>query len=232
MLPPLAAAEPGRRARARLRVLHYLVELRDAHANRLLADLLFDQTADDEPWQQLASILADPLVASTHRSAFVAASIQRLLDKGISLGGDNWHTDRLGAFLVATCSGESHELSRLLETLIEEVALLRDDRLVAAVRDLGKAARVERWFGAPGGSAGPMLASREIHDVVPPVLELRVGEALAARVDPATVARWSQEIGARLGVPIPPVALALQHAEVSRHRRTEETDRYAPAHGL
>ena len=211
-------------SQSRLRVLHYLVELRDAHANRLLADLLFDQTADDEPWQQLASILADPLVASTHRSAFVAASIQRLLDKGISLGGDNWHTDRLGAFLVATCSGESHELSRLLETLIEEVALLRDDRLVAAVRDLGKAARVERWLGAPGASLGPMLASREIHDVVPPVLELRVGEALAARIDPATVARWSQEIGARLGVPLPPVALPLRHAEVSRHRRTEEAD--------
>jgi type III secretory pathway component EscV len=69
-----------------------------------------------------------------------------------------------------------------------------------------------------------MLASREIHDVVPPVLELRVGEALAARIDPATVARWSQEIGARLGVPLPPVALPLRHAEVSRHRRTEEAD--------
>ena len=95
--------------------------IRDPHANGLLTELVFASEADDKSWQQLAAILAEPLVAATHRSAFLAYSIQQITDDGVSLTGDNQYTERLGAFLATACSANPHEASHLLETLPEEV---------------------------------------------------------------------------------------------------------------
>lgn len=211
----------GRRAdsQSRLRILQYLVELRDPHANRVLAELVFD--AGDETWQQLASVLAEPLVAATHRSAFLTFAVQHLLDAGIAFPGDGWHTERLGAFLVATCDGDRHEVGHLLETLPAEVAALGDRRLEPVLRELGNPARVERWLG-PVATPG----QRELPDAAE--VELRIGDALAAVIDQPRVERWLDEVGARLSVR-PPVVCS--SAEVSRHRRTGEEAREAPAPG-
>jgi hypothetical protein len=215
---------PGRAdGQSRLRILHYLVELRDSHANRLLAQLVFDPAADDEPWQQLASILAEPLVAATHRSAFLTDVVQYLLDEGVSLQSDGWHTERLGAFLVATCAGERHAVSHLLETLPKEVeVLLGDTRLEAAVRDLAEPERIERWL-RDLAAASPVAAAgdREIRDGAE--LELRVGEGLARHIDRGRLQSWMQVVAERLGVPIPP--LACSRGEISNHRHTDVATR-------
>ncbi|HEV7266746.1 MAG TPA: FHIPEP family type III secretion protein [Falsiroseomonas sp.] len=226
---------PGRAdALSRVRILQTLVELRDAHANRLLADLAFDPADDgDETWQVLADILADPLVASTHRSAFIAAALQRLLDSGTPLAGSHPRTERLGAFLVATCGGDAHALSHLLETLVEEVALLGDARLAGALRDLGEPERLQRWLADAGSTFAPLGgAARQRADRAPPALELRVGAALSTLVDAATLQLWSGALAARLGVPLPVLELPPPHAEVSSHRRSGEPAAPAGGHEL
>jgi FHIPEP family len=220
-------------ALSRVRILQYLVELRDAHANRLLSDLAFQATDDeDQTWQVLADILADPLVASTHRSAFIAAALQRLIDHGAPLAIDSPQAERLGAFLVATCDGDAHALARLLETLVEEVALLGDVRLAGALRDLGEPARVQRWLGAAGTVFTALGGGvRERSDRATPALELRVGAALATQIDAATLQRWSAALSARLGVPLPALVLPPPQAELSSHQRSGDTPVPADARG-
>jgi hypothetical protein len=209
---------PGRAdSQSRLRILHYLVELRDVHANRLLADLIFNPTrGDDEPWQQLGGILAEPLVAATHRAVFVAYVLRYLLDINVSFADDNWYVDRLGAFLALACDGDRHEVNRLFETLRAEVALLGDRRLEPALRQLADPDRVSRWLGASTAVTAP--AGRELRPES--ILELRIGERLAPHLDTHILKHCFAEAVARLGVPLPP--LAISHSEVSEHRRTED----------
>jgi hypothetical protein len=204
---------------SRLRILHYLVELRDVEANRLLAELVFDRGADDEPWQQLASILAEPLVAATHRSAFLTYAVQYLLDDGIPFPADNWHTERLGAFLVATCEGDRNEVTHLLETLPKEAAVLGDRRLAPALREIVDAAHVERWLGVRTTSPGPLIQRESVDGSD---IELRIGAGLVPYVDRSLVERWTHDVAARLAVPVRQIALAAADAEVSTHRRTVE----------
>jgi hypothetical protein len=216
----------GRRAdsQSRHRILQYLIELRDPHANRLLAELVFDETADDEAWQQLAGILAEPLVAATHRSAFLTYAVQHLLDAGLPFPGEGWHTERFGAFLVAAAGGDRDEVGHLLETLPAEVAALGDRRLEPVLRELGNPERVDRWLGSWLGSSSAVPGQRELQDAAE--VELRVGEALAATVDATRVERWMDEVGARLSVR---PAVVCSTAEISRHRRTDEAREAPPA---
>ena len=214
-------------SQSRLRILHYLVELRDLHANRLLADLVFDPAGDDETWQQLAGILAEPLVAATHRGAFLTYAVQHLLDAGVSFPEDNWHIGRLGAFLVAACDGERHEVSHLLEILPAEVALLGDRRLEPALRYLADPDRVNRWLGA--ATAAPVAAAPDLEIRPDAGVELRIGERLAPHLDARTLERCIEEVAARLSVPLPRLTYSL--AEVSEHRRTEEVKRKPPPPG-
>jgi hypothetical protein len=58
---------------------------------------------------------------------------------------------------------------------------------------------------------------------------LRVGAALGALLDDARLDRWMQDVAARLGVPLPRVALS--RAEVSTHRRTDDARREPPPPG-
>jgi hypothetical protein len=219
---------PGRAdSQSRFRILHYLVELRDVHANRLLADLVFDPAVgDEETRQQLAAILAEPLVAATHRGAFIAYLVQYLLDAGASFSEDNWHIEGLGAFLVAACDGERHELSRLFETLPAEVALLGDHRLEPAVRHLVRADRVGRWLGASTAPTTPGAGRATSPEAA---LELRIGERLALHFDARTLEQCVAQAAARLGVPLP--AFTLSHSEVSGHRRTEDLRLQPPPPG-
>jgi hypothetical protein len=211
-------------SQSRLRILHYLVELRDTNANRLLAEIVFDRSGDDEPWQQLARILADPLVAATHRGAFLTYLVQYLLDAGIGVAKDSWHTQRLGAFLVTTCGDDRDELSHVLDTLPKEVAVIGDPRLEPAVRHLVSADRVDRWLGVAVSSAAGLAGERELREGL--AIELRVGEQLAAHVDQGKFDRWVEEVAARLSVPLPRVGLS--RGEVSNHRFTEEVSRRDP----
>lgn len=209
-------------SQALFRILHYLVELRDPYANRLLAELVFDTGADDEPWHRLASILADPVVAATHRSAFLVSTIQYLLDANVRLSDDNRYTDRFGAFLVAASDGQGNELNRVLETVAGEARLVADARLSAALREVEHPDRVSRWLGA-SGVAG---ARSEFGSSEGPVVELRMGETLAAHIDPSRLDAWAADVGSRLGIPLPSFAHSL--GEVSKYRVSDEAVRPLP----
>ncbi|MGA7240769.1 MAG: FHIPEP family type III secretion protein [Bryobacteraceae bacterium] len=209
---------PGRADnQSRFRILHYLVELRDVQANHLLAELVFDRAADEEPWQQLAGILAEPLVAATHRGAFLAYVVQFLLNRRVSLTENNWDVNRLGAFLVAACGGEKHEVSRLFESLSAEVTLVGDPRLQPALRDLAEPNRVGRWLGDSPTVPSPS-ASRERRPEA--AIELRIGESLALHLDAHTLEQYIEAATARISVPLPRPRLS--HSEVSEHRRTKD----------
>lgn len=202
---------------SRIKVLQYLVELRHTGADETLARLVFNDTQldqDNDAWQQLASVLAEPLVASRYRGAFVTSLIRYALDHQIALGEDNPYARRFGEFCAASCDGDRNELLSLMGSVAESVAALQDSRLQQAARDLleGKQ-RVDRWLEATTARGLDLaIASREIHDYIPPRIELRVGERLRTTVTENRLAGWHSEIERRLGVPVPPFAVS--HREV------------------
>ena len=201
---------------SRIRILHYLVELRDPQGNRQLADLVFDRGQEDEPWRQLASVLAEPLIASTYRSAFLTSCIGMLVDRGIAFPGDDWHATRFGAFVSITCAGDRHQVGALLNRLFEEAMGLGNAQIAAALKEVLNDARwLESWVGTLDAAFDPELSSRALHDAAPPELELRWADGLRSELGPEAVERWHQQIEERLGVPIPRIVAV--DSEVSVH---------------
>lgn len=205
---------------SRIKLMQYLVELRDPPADRALARLVFDDPRPeqvDEAAQQLASVLAEPLVASRYRGAFVVSLVRFVLEQGIEFPADDRHTQRFGEFCAAACNADRDELLRLLGELAEGVMALPNPRLQGAVAALlDDAPAVDRWLQTVAGrGADPALNSRQIHDFTPPRIELRVGERLRDEVSRERLGRWQAQTVERLGVPLP--AFTLSEREVAAY---------------
>jgi hypothetical protein len=192
---------------SRVKILQYLVELRNGEANALLCKLMLHDGTNNlgDVWQQLADILSEALFASRYRSGFLVAVLQFLLRQRIAFPGANDETARFGEFFAAACNGQRDELFALLKQVAEVVASLQDAELHgAASRLLEDHARIEDWL-KNSETVGIDLAvrSREIHGYAPERIELRISADLAEVVTPALVEDWHRQVTRELGLPIP-----------------------------
>jgi FHIPEP family len=193
---------------SRIRLLQYLVELRDGRADAVLAQLVL-RADDPAPGQQLADVLVEPLYAARYRRAFVRALFREALEASPGFPTNDTVTARFGAFLAAACRADRDELLAVLEALAKDVARFEEDAAGRAVSALLEDSnRLYGWV-ADNARKGIDLAasSRSIHNHVPPRLELRGGAALAELITPERLGRWRGEFEARIGLPIPGIVL-------------------------
>jgi hypothetical protein len=208
---------------SRIRLLQFLVELRDGRADTVLADLVIGQQ-DPAPRKQLADILAEPLFAARYRRAFVWALLRHALDRSPNFPTQDEVTTRFGEFLAQTCSSDRDELLALLEALAQDVAILAEERPRRAIAALlADGERLYGWISGQASKAVDLTAtSRALHHHVPPRIELRAGKALRELLDEDGRAQWRGKIEARIGLPVPDIVLT--DGEISGAEATSRSE--------
>ena len=194
---------------SRIKILQYLVELRHVYANDVLCKLVFDDVGSDQGdvWQQLANILSDRLFAVRYRSRFMVAAVDYLLRHHVEFPSDNHQSNRFGEFCTASCNGSRSELVGLIKQMVDEVASLDEKKLIDAISKVLNS-QIEKWLKASADSGiDQSVSTREIHDYIPPRIELRISDDLSKSVTDSVVKPWQHRIEKELGLPFPPFTL-------------------------
>ncbi len=196
---------------SRIKLLQYLIELRSPEAEHLLASFVFEQVHREleEVWQQIANILSEPLFAARYRRSFVIALIRFLLKEDKDLLAENAFTAKFGLFCAVACNADKDELLGLINEVAEGVAALRDNRLQEAMQALvDKNEWVESWLkNAETHGFDFSTNSRQIHNYIPPRIEIRVGSQLQAHVPKELINAWHTQISSDFGLPLPSFSL-------------------------
>ena len=186
-------------------VLRYLIELEAGAGRDLLIELVLDEANPDgeDMALALAAILAEPLYAARYRNEFTAALLERALRE---VDAVERLPSRVAAFTASACQADWNSLLQLLVYCTSRLDASDDTSVKRLAPDLSVGSFAEDWLQlAPAGVAYRGLTDNSSVAAAAP-LAISFGSAIAAAVDEARIAAWSDELRKRIGIPLPELA--------------------------
>ncbi|MEM9720782.1 MAG: FHIPEP family type III secretion protein [Bacteroidota bacterium] len=192
----------------RIRIFQYLIELNSSVSRAYLCDIISSDpniTIQEEAWQEIASILAEPLYAARYRSELVVSLAKAIYHK-MKTGPAIPLQNRFGEFCTAACENNRIDLIRLMEDCEERIAVV-DDFSPEKFSTLFHPERIDKWLDEADANVevNPQLQSRELRGKIPPPIQLIAGAGLKDKVTGDVTQNWHSILRNQFGISFPTI---------------------------